>query len=429
MNVGCIPKKLMHISSLYREIQSDMSGLGWDTKASHSWDEMVTKVNNYIKSIQWGSKTELKSKKVHYDNAFATFVDHHTLKLEDGKGNVKEVTADKILIACGGRPNYGGYPGAEECCISSDDIFWQKKPPGKTLVVGASYIALECAGFIAGLGFETTVMVRSILLRGFDQPCAEMIGKFMESHGINFARTMVPDKFEKVGDQTRVYVGGKVFGDFDTVLVAIGRTGLASQLNLEAAGVTYDAKSGKITGVKNEQTNVENIYAVGDILATLPELTPVAIQAGRLLMKRLFGGSAQTMDYTDIATTIFTPIEYGALGMSEDEAKEKLGKDRMIIYHGYGKHLEWNTAPERAEDRGYFKVICDKEAGEKVVGVHILGNNAGEVIQGLGVAIKVGFTKAHLDDTVGIHPTFAEGYTTLEQVKEEGKELGDVGGC
>jgi thioredoxin reductase (NADPH) len=174
---------------------------------------------------------------------------------------------------------------------------------------------------------------------------------------------------------------------------------------------------------------VENIYAVGDILATLPELTPVAIQAGRLLMKRLFGGSAQTMDYTDIATTIFTPIEYGALGMSEDEAKEKLGKDRMIIYHGYGKHLEWNTAPERAEDRGYFKVICDKEAGEKVVGVHILGNNAGEVIQGLGVAIKVGFTKAHLDDTVGIHPTFAEGYTTLEQVKEEGKELGDVGGC
>lgn len=428
VNVGCIPKKLMHISSLYRDYQGDMSGLGWDTKASHSWDDMVTKINNYIKSIQYGSKTELKSKKIQYDNAYATFVDAHTLQLDDGKGKITKVTADKILVACGGRPNLGGYPGAEECCISSDDIFWRKKSPGKTLVVGASYIALECAGFIAGLGFETEVMVRSILLRGFDQECAGMIGKYMESHHIKFARGMTPSKFEKVGDQTRVYVDDKVYGDYDTVLLAIGRTGCANELNLSAAGVNFDAKSGKITGCKNEQTNVENIYAVGDVLADLPELTPVAIQAGRLLMKRLFGGSKQVMDYTDIATTVFTPIEYGAIGMSEEEAKEKL-KDNLIIYHGYGKHLEWNVAADRADERGYFKFLCDKSQNEKVVGVHILSNHCGELIQGLGVAMKAGFTKAILDDTVGIHPTFAEGYTTLTEVKQEGKALADVGGC
>jgi len=428
VNVGCIPKKLMHISSLYREVQGDMAGLGWDTKSSHSWEEMISKVNNYIKSLQWGAKTDLRSKKVKYHNAYATFVDAHTLQLEDGSGNITKITADKIIVACGGRPNLGGYPGAEECCISSDDIFWKKTAPGKTLVVGASYIALECAGFIAGLGFDTTVMVRSILLRGFDQECADKIGTYMESHGVNFARGKVPTKFEKIGDQTRVYVDGKVYGDYDTVLLAIGRTGCAGLLNLEAAGVNYDAKSGKITGCKNEQTNVENIYAVGDVLEGLPELTPVAIQAGRLLVRRLFDGKTKQMDYTDIATTVFTPIEYGAIGMSEEEAKDKLG-DSLVIYHGYGKHLEWNTSTERADDKGYFKVLCDRANNEKVVGVHMLGNNVGEMIQGLGVAMKAGFTKEHLDDTVGIHPTFAEGYTTLTEIKQEGKVLEAAGGC
>lgn len=250
----------------------------------------------------------------------------------------------------------------------------------------------------------------------------------MESHGVNFARGKVPTKFEKIGDQTRVYVDGKVYGDYDTVLLAIGRTGCAGLLNLEAAGVNYDAKSGKITGCKNEQTNVENIYAVGDVLEGLPELTPVAIQAGRLLVRRLFDSKTKQMDYTDIATTVFTPIEYGAIGMSEEEAKDKLG-DSLVIYHGYGKHLEWNTSTERSDDKGYFKVLCDRANSEKVVGVHMLGNNVGEMIQGLGVAMKAGFTKEHLDDTVGIHPTFAEGYTTLTEIKQEGKVLEDAGGC
>merc|ERR1719387_3428000 len=159
---------------------------------------MISNVNNYIKGINWNYKTELRSKKVKYYNKFATFADPHTLALDDGKGGEpKKVTAKYIMIATGGRPNLGGYPGAEECCISSDDIFWMKKPPGKTLVVGASYIALECAGFLATLGFDTTVMVRSILLRGFDQDMAKRIGAYMERHGVKFERGMVPERFEK----------------------------------------------------------------------------------------------------------------------------------------------------------------------------------------------------------------------------------------
>ena len=250
VNVGCIPKKLMHLSSLYRDQQGDLHGLGWESKSSHSWEEMVTKVNQYIKSINWGSKAELRTAKVKYYKKFATFVDPHTVQLEDAKGQVEKVTAKYFLIACGGRPDLGDYPGAKECCISSDDIFWMKKSPEKTLVVGASYIALECAGFLAGFGYDTTVMVRSILLRGFDQQIAEKIGDYMKQHHVKFVEKTTPSRFEKTeSGQVRVYVGDEVFGVYDTVLLAIGRTGCAGWLNLEAAGVEYDKRKGCIVSM------------------------------------------------------------------------------------------------------------------------------------------------------------------------------------
>jgi thioredoxin reductase (NADPH) len=431
VNVGCIPKKLMHLSALMREAQSDAHGLGWETKASHSWETMLKNINNYIKSLNFGYRTELRSKKVKYYNKFATFVDPHKLALDDGKGGAPEyVTAKNIVLATGGRPNLGGYEGAEECCISSDDIFWLKKPPGKTLVVGASYIALECAGFLATLGFDTTVMVRSILLRGFDQDSANKIGDFMEKHGTKFVRGKVPSKFEKTPEgDVKVFVDGQEFGVYNTVLLAIGRTGCAGWVNLEAAGVPYDKKSGKIQVNKEEQTCVPHIYGIGDVLEGQLELTPVAIQAGRLLASRLFNGAKKLMDYDLVATTVFTPIEYGAVGLSEEDAETKLGKDGMIIYHTYAKPLEWNLNSERGEDLGYIKVICDKKANDKVVGIHMLAPNAGEIIQGLGVAMKCGLHKEHLDDCVGIHPTFAESYTTISEVKEAGKVLEMSGGC
>jgi len=431
VNVGCIPKKLMHISALYREMQSDANGVGWDTKSSHSWGDMVTKVNNYIKSLNWGSKSELRSKNIKYYNAFATFEDAHTVLLDDGKGKVEKATFKYCLIACGGRPNYGDYPGAKECCISSDDIFWQKKPPGKTLVIGASYIALECAGFIAGLGFDVTVMVRSILLRGFDADMAERIGTFMERHGVKFAREMVPSKFEKLSDgRVRVFVNGKEYGVYDTVLMAVGRTGCAGQLNVKAAGLEYLEKNGKIKVNEADQTSVPHIYAVGDVCDGKPELTPVAIQAGRFLARRLFGGAKKLMDFTDVATAVFTPIEFGTVGLSEDAAKEKFGKERVKVYHTIASPLEWSTNNHRSADgdEGYMKLIVDRADNERVVGVHILGPNAGEVIQGLAVAVKVGVTKEQLDDTVGIHPTFAEAYTTITDEKVQGAML-KKGGC
>lgn len=297
-------------------------------------------------------------------------------------------------------------------------------------MIGASYIALECAGFLAGFGFDVTVMVRSILLRGFDQDIANMIGDYMEKHGCKFAREMVPSKFEKMADgKVKVFVKDQEFGIFDTVLMAVGRSGLAGQLNVKAAGLDYKENNGKVK-CTNEQTAVSNIYAIGDVVDGAPELTPVAIQAGRLLMKRLYSCSKKQMDYTDVATAVFTPLEYGAVGLSEDDAKIQFGKEKIIVYHATQVPLEWNLNHERKEDTGYIKVICDKsQPGEKVVGVHILGPHAGEMIQGLAVAIKAGFTKEHMDDCVGIHPTFAEGYTTLTEVKGEEFKLPTKGGC
>jgi len=301
-------------------------------------------------------------------------------------------------------------------------------------VVGASYIALETAGFTAGLGFDTSVMVRSILLRGFDQDCSQRIGDYMEAKGIKFVRETVPSKFEKMADgKVKVFVQDKEYGIYDTVFVAIGRTGCAGWLNLEAAGVAYDAKNGKIKANKDESTNVENIYAVGDVIDGMPELTPVAIQAGKLLANRLFGNKTKLMDYTDIATTVFTPIEYGTIGLSEEDAKKNLGADNIVVYHAMAKPLEWALNEEgRKDDMGFFKVICDKTKDEKVVGLHILGPNCGEVMQGFAVAVKAGCTKAHLDDCVGIHPTFAESFTTLyaeKATKIEGVELSGPASC
>lgn len=189
-------------------------------------------------------------------------------------------------------------------------------------------------------------------------------------------------------------------------------------------------KSGKVVVNDADQTSVPHIYAIGDVIEGKPELTPVAIQAGRLLCKRLFAGSSKKMDYIDVATAVFTPIEYGAVGYSEEDAQKALGKERVKVYHASANPLEWNlNSEERSNDMGYMKLVVDKADKEKVVGVHILGPNAGEVIQGLAVAIRCGVTKEHFDDCVGIHPTFAEAYTTMDQEKTDASALPTKGGC
>ena len=386
VNVGCIPKKLMHYAGILAEAKVDQRLAGIQTlpdEAEHQWTTMVQSVQKHIKSLNWGYKADMIKLKVKYYNAYATFKDAHTVELNDGKGGVSTTTADKIIIAVGGRPQYPGIPGDKEFGITSDDIFSKKTAPGRTLVVGASYVALECAGFLTALGYDTTVMVRSILLRGFDQDMANRIGSYMENHGTKFIRGAVPVKLEKPDPNGKTLVtyeqeGQIVTGEFDTVLFAIGRYALTKEIHLELAGVKAES-NGKIKASDTEQTNIPHIYAIGDVLYGKLELTPVAIKAGKLLAYRLFGGATEKMDYVNVPTTVFTPLEYGSCGLSEEDAKALYGADNISTYHTSFKPLEWAYNKGRPEGDCYVKVLVNKTDNMRVVGFHNCAPNAGEI--------------------------------------------------
>jgi len=435
VNVGCIPKKLMHTAGLLGESFSDAREYGWKLASEgHDWSKMVEQIQNHIGSLNFGYRTTLREKNVTYINAYGKFKDAHTVVATKKNGQEQEITADKIVIAVGGRPSYPDAPGAKECCISSDDIFSLPTPPGKTLCVGASYISLETAGFLTALGFETSVAIRSIPLRGFDQEIAEKIVKYMGQTGTRFLRDSQPTKFEKLeSGKVKVTFENTMFGnefeeEFDTVVVAVGRDAVTEGIDLPAAGVEFNPKNGKIPCV-DEQTNVPNIYAIGDVLDTRQELTPVAIKAGVRLMRRIYSETPykEKMSYDLVPTTVFTPLEYGTIGMSEELAVETYGADNVECYVSYFKPLEWTVNHEehkgvavRPDNSCFVKLITNLADDERVVGFHYLGPNAGEVTQGYAVAMKMGAKKADFDETVGIHPTVSEEFTILEITKRSG---------
>ncbi|CAK9065115.1 Thioredoxin reductase SEP1 (EhSEP1) [Durusdinium trenchii] len=300
--------KLMHIAATKKEEIHDLASYGFRQKSdggtevrTDGGDQPVERAGQrWPTCVRQGLLDGFEANGVKYYNKYATLKDRHTIHLDDGKGNTETVTARFILLAAGGRPNNGGYPGANEHCISSDDVFWLKEAPGKTLVIGAAYIALECAGFLNGLGYDTTVMVRSMLLRGFDRECVDKIDAYMQKVGVKFLRGCVPDRFEK-GSSKKVKCIWKVAGEekseeFDTVLLAIGRTGeaqkLASPRWVGRAKVWFNPENGKVPAPA-EQTNVPNIFAIGDLVENRPELTPVAKVAGKKVATRVFKGDLQ----------------------------------------------------------------------------------------------------------------------------------------
>ncbi|XP_064012895.1 thioredoxin reductase 3 [Pogoniulus pusillus] len=433
VNVGCIPKKLMHQAALLGQALQDSRKYGWqyEEQVKHNWEVMVEAIQNYIGSLNWGYRVSLREKSVTYINSYGEFIEPHKIKATNRKGQVTYHTAETFVLATGERPRYLGIPGDKEYCITSDDLFSLPYCPGKTLVVGASYVALECAGFLAGLGLDVTVMVRSILLRGFDQEMAERVGAYMETHGVKFIRKFVPVQVEQLaeGMPGRLKVtaksteGSEIFEEeYNTVLIAVGRDACTRNIGLETIGVKINDKNGKVPVNDEEQTNVPYVYAIGDILEGKLELTPVAIQAGKLLAQRLYGGSSKKCDYINVPTTVFTPLEYGCCGLAEERALEEYGKQNLEIYHTLFWPLEW-TVPGRDNNTCYAKIICNKQDNNRVIGFHVLGPNAGEVTQGFAAAIKCGLTKELLDETIGIHPTCAEVFTTMDITKSSGQDI------
>jgi len=456
VNVGCIPKKLMHTAALYGETMHDAQDYGWSTgKPSLKWETLRANVQKHIHNMNDGYIAQLHDKKVKYYNALGSFKDKHTVNVNYGNGSHETITARNIVVAVGGRPYALGCPG-EEHAISSDDLFNLKKAPGKTLVVGASYVALECAGFLSGIGFDTKVMVRSIILRGFDQECGNRIAEYMNKSGTPMIRSATVSKIEKRGDRLLVSwskndsargrherpAGSDGSEEFDTVMAAVGRYIDTKGLNCEAVGLKLNKKGEFVSGPFGmESTNVSNIFAIGDCLEGSPELTPVAIQAGRYLARRLFDGSTVQMPYQNVATAVFTPIEYGSVGLSEDAVLEDSGtasadkhyvadpaqtyryhklKPGYVVYRKEFTPLEWKIVKARKPFKCYMKIICEG-TDERIVGIHYLGPNAGEIMQGFSLAVRMGAKYSDLHDTVGIHPTSVEHFTILEKHVEAPK--------
>lgn len=279
MNVGCIPKKLYHAGSLLREsIQSDAAAYGLEVgdatdgdeqikeaKANVKWEILSENIKNYIRSLNFKYRVRLREKEVTYINKLAKFVDEHTIEATDKKGVASTITASRFLVAVGGRPTPLECEGGD-LAISSDDVFFLEKSPGKTLCVGASYISLECAGFLKGLGFDVTVAVRSILLRGFDRECSDRIEKYMEETGVQFRHEVTPVKLSRTETgQIKVIFSNGSEDTYDTVLAAVGRKADTDKLGLEKLGIKVNPKNNRIIG-KNEQTDCPNVYAVGDVL-------------------------------------------------------------------------------------------------------------------------------------------------------------------
>lgn len=254
----------------------------------------------------------------------------------------------------------------------------------------------------------------------------------MNKYGTKFIKDSTPTKLEKPDPNGQIHVtwksnGEEVTQQFDTVLFAIGRYAVTEGLDIAKAGLKAE-KNGKFIVNDEEQTNVSNIYAIGDVIFGQLELTPVAIKAGKFLSQRLFANGTEKMDYVNVPTTVFTPIEYGCCGPSEEEAQQTYGAENISTFHTSFQPLEWQYNKERPEGTNcYVKVLVNKLT-DKVVGFHILTPNAGEITQGLAVAMKCGMTKAQLDSCVGIHPTIAEDLIGLDKTKEIDGNV-EKGGC
>jgi thioredoxin reductase (NADPH) len=443
VNVGCIPKKLYHTASLYKDSMSDARRYGWNVSLKNlqmDWETLADGILGHIQELNFGYRKQLLERSVTYINQYASFVDAHTVKGTDSNGNEKLYTSKYFCLATGCRPSLPDTPGVKEYAMTSDDIFFLEESPGKTLVVGGSYIALECGGYLAGLGCDVTIMVRSILLRGFDQQIAEHIGEYMKvqvdkdtgevfRHGVNFIRPAIVNSIVKQDGRLVVSYNENDEAKtdiFDTVMYATGREAKIEDIGIENVGIQLDL-SGKIVVSDNDATSVENIFAIGDIGSGRPELTPVAIQAGKLLAKRLFSKSTVLMDYNLIPTTVFTPIEYGCIGLSEEDAVHKYGADDIEVYHTYFKPLEY-FIPDRPDNECYAKLICVISENERVVGFHYVGPHAAEVTQGYALGMRLGATKSDFDDTVGIHPSISEEFTTLDITRRSGLKC-ERSGC
>lgn len=407
VNVGCVPKKAMWYGAQVAEaINLYAPDYGFDvTVNKFDWQTLVNSREAYIKRIHGSYDRVLGNNKITVINGFATFVDKNTVEV-----NGKQYSAKHILIATGGRPVQPQIPGTE-LGIDSNGFFALKTQPKRAVVVGAGYIAVELAGVMHALGTDTHLVVRKHApLRSFDPVLSETLVELMAQHGPTLHTHATPSQITKNtdGSLTIMFENGESI-ETDCVVWAIGREPANDQIGLDKIGVELDDK-GYIKVDKFQNTSVDGVYAVGDNIGKV-ELTPVAVKAGRLLSERLFNGQSDAhMDYELIPTVVFSHPPIGTIGLTEPEAIEKYGQENIKIYNS--SFAAMYTAVTANRQLTKMKLVC-AGAEQKVVGLHGIGYAMDEIIQGFGVAMKMGATKADFDACVAIHPTSSEEFVTM----------------
>lgn len=408
VNVGCVPKKVMwHGAQIAEAMHLYAKDYGFNVDVKEfDWSKLVESREAYISRIHTSYDKVLDNNKVEVIKGFARFVNQTTVEV-----NGEHYTADHILIAVGGRPSIPAIPGAHHG-IDSNDFFELKAQPKRAAIIGAGYIAVEIAGVLNALGTKTHLFVRKESpLRSFDPMIVDTLVEVMAAEGPSLHTHSVPKEVvkEKDGSITLYFENGESHNT-DVLIWAIGREPTTDAINLAAAGVETNQR-GFIKVDEYQQTNVPGIYCVGDIMEGGIELTPVAVKAGRQLSERLFNNKPDAkMDYKLVPTVVFSHPPIGTIGLTEAEAIEQYGKENVKVYTSGFTAMYTAVTAHRQPCK--MKLVCAGD-NEKVVGLHGIGFAVDEMIQGFGVAMKMGATKADFDSVVAIHPTGSEEWVTM----------------
>jgi glutathione reductase (NADPH) len=405
VNLGCIPKKLYSHAAHYAEAFEESHGFGWSSDTAPSFDWGVLKANRareisrlngiYAKLLKDAGATVLAAR-AHVVGAHQVEVSGHVY------------TATNILVATGGRPVVPALPGAE-FAITSNEIFDLPAFPNRLVVVGGGYIACEFASIFRGLGAQVTQLYRGEqVLRGFDADVRNFVAAEMRKKGVDVRTGADVERIERVVGALNVHLRDGAVIQADSVLYATGRHPNTAGLGLTEIGVVLSPE-GSVVVDEHYASNVPSIHALGDVIDRI-QLTPVALAEAMTLVDRLFGSGQRSVDYDLIPTAVFTHPSIGTVGLAEHEARARFGKVR--VYRSDFKALKHTLSGNT--ERTLMKLVVD-DASDRVVGLHMVGADAGEIVQGFAVAMKAGATKAVFDATIGIHPTAAEEFVTMRE--------------
>ena len=415
---GCVPKKLFVHAAHYAEAFEDSVGFGWRVEGLHfDWPTLVHNVQGDVSWLSGVYIRNLETAGVEIVHSRAVLKDAHTVHLVAER---RDVSARIVLIATGGRPRRDlPIPGVEHA-ITSDEFFMLPQLPKRVAIVGGGYVAVEIASIFTALGADTTVIHRGDqILRGFDAEVRKTLSAGMERNGTTVLTGEAPAAIEKTADGLRITTQSDAAIAVDTVLLAIGRSPNTGGLGLDAAGVECDA-AGAIIVDRYSQSSAANIYAVGDVTNRL-QFTPIAIREGSAFVQTVFEGTPTAVDYDNVPVAVFGNPEVGSVGFTEEAARANYPS--LDIYRANVKPLPNRVAGR--DERMLIKLIVDGDT-DRVLGCHLVGPNAGELIQLVAIAIRMGATKADFDATTALHPTLAEEIVTMgkpaERIRREAAE-------